>query len=280
MEQRRLVQLAAVIGVAVFGDMTSTACVSVPREKWSATSANGRYELSAEPGAFNEAQERYEESSYRLERVGKTRRVVWTASSAEFYMTGLVANDGDYVVLSRAWYGNASIAIRNSAGALIREFQEEDLLSIAEGLDGLHLEVQGFDEGEELLLTELTSYDADPTLRVRGERRIQLMDGAILEPLKEAALPLPVLPCSGKSFREAERGTLTLTCWGEDTGERAGREFSLADGAFSLRWAADFRRGTGREWHLNQEGESCEEIYLDGDIVSERCGADVLPPPI
>lgn len=248
-------------------------------ERWTRASASGELELVVEPVFGDEgAERRLRGSRLRLERVGDERTVIWETTSPELLWTGFVADDGDYVVTL-----GGEVTIRNSAGAVVRSLSQDELVSIAEQLDGADRRVIGLDATEEYLLVEIFRDENAERIAI-ASRRVQLMDGAVLDPpATPPGFALPPLTCAPPA--ELRVVAMSENLWqgclapSGDAGET--RAYAYADGAFRIVEARSFGPGVDRWWVAeDQEVGSgpCERIHRDDALVSERCGPDVEPP--
>lgn len=257
-----------------------------PPESWTQASANGEFELSVNPEYVR--RERglvLDGARYRLERVGVRRETVWEVRAPELHGVGFVANDGDYVVTARPWRRGDALTIRNSAGAVIRSLAEEDVVSIAEQLEGASWSLKGLDASQEYLEIEVAFFN-DSYEQLRSiSRQIQLMDGYVLDaPSAPPGFQIPQLACSAPARLRvfAIARNLTLVCIDDPRTHEVLREYEFADERFRLVMARDFGGGDGRQWRARvseDEPGPCETIYRDGEVVSERCGPDVTSPP-
>lgn len=262
-------------------------CPIPPTEPWTQASANGAFELIFEPGErpSQESGSWRREATYRLERVGARREVVWEVRSPELHDMGFVANDGDYVVTARAWPGGDALTIRNSAGALIRSLANHDLVSIAEQLEGARWSLKELDASQEYLEIEVAFYNDSSEQQRAITRRIQLMDGFVLDsPNTPPGFQLPAVACSAPAALQvgASLHYLTLACIDAARDHRVIREYELRDEHFRLVWALEFEGEDRRSWRARgaeDEPGPCETVYRNGKVVSERCGPGVTPPP-
>jgi hypothetical protein len=262
-------------------------CPTPLPERWTQASANGEYELIVEPSLERDEDGLvFDGATFRLERVGIRRETVWEVKSAGFQREALVANDGDYVATVGWWFGAPEITIRNSAGAVIRSLSEDDLVSIAEQLDGASWSLVGLDDTEEYLVIEVSGLAASTDSGHPVTRRIQLMDGDVVEPpITPPGFEIPGLECPAPAARRvlASPGVLMLLCNADDRSHSSVRSYEFADAQFRLVAVREHgpQGGEGRWWRevgTEDEPGPCETIYRNGEVASERCGPDVTSP--
>lgn len=234
-----------------------------------------------EPVERNSGEAEYR-ASYRLERVRPRREVLWRVQSAPFQHAGIVANDGAYVVTAGRSFD--AVTVRNSAGAVIREIAAGEIVSIAERLAGATWGLAALDFSQRYLALEVLIDDDAFEKRRALVRRVQLMDGRVLDPPHTPpGFVLPRLACDSDSTlaRRAYEGRLLLDCITRGGEFAKRRVYELAGEQLRLTETSDRGEDLVRIWSRGGSRKKpfpCEEIRRDGELVSERCGPEVLPP--
>ena len=278
---RRMPGRMSVLLLASIAAGAPTAACPLPPLSWTKSSANGgleliRVSLTEEPRSDPWSPP----ATYRLERVGPSRELVWEARANDFHFAGLVANDGDYVV---TWGSGDDITLRNSAGAVIRSVAPDEIVSLAEQVEGATWTVRGLDESQEYLLVDVVLADESLEGRV-SSRRIQLMDGEVIDaPHTPPGFELPELSCPASTTLRvaAYWHGVSLRCLDASGAISLWRDYELHESGFELIEAVDMRGGGVLRWSAQgseDEPGPCERSYRDDELVSQRCGADVAAP--